>query len=179
MLKTKPFSGSAALCSPSPPTLPRAPSPRPPSSAPAHLLRETSLTARARGLLRASRQPPPPLAAQLAGFWRLAGPRFRARTPEEQGPSPGPVSASWLWSVICWKGKEGRLSHLGGAGHLRAHQLREVGCGALERGPRSRPSSPASPSPSAEPSELTQVAGKMLPPPFQAAAHLCPDKASY
>ena len=176
MLKTKPFSGSAALCSPSPPTLPRAPSPRPP---------ELRSRAPPPGNFpdcprsRASRQPPPPLAAQLAGFWRLAGPRFRARTPEEQGPSPGPVSASWLWSVICWKGKEGRLSHLGGAGPLRAHQLREVGCGALERGPCSRPSSPASPSPSAEPSELTQVAGKMLPPPFQAAAHLCPDKASY
>ena len=165
---------------PSPPLVrPRQAPPAPRSSAPAHLLRETCLTARTRGLLRASRQPPSPFVAQLAGFWRLAGPCFRARTPEEQGPSPGPVSASWLWSVICWKGKEGRLSHLGGAGPLRAHQLREVGCGALERGPCSRPSSPPSPSPSAEPGELTQVAGKMLPPPFQAAAHLCPDKASY
>lgn len=113
---------------------------------------------------------------------RIAGACFRAQAPEEQGPSPGTVSASQPLSVTCWKGKEGRLRGLpagedlclllGGARYPRAHQLREVGRGALEGDPGSSlPPSPISPSPSVELAGLTQVAGKMSPP--SKLLHIC------
>lgn len=128
------------------------------------------------------RPPPTTLVCSAHGVSRIAGACFRARAPEEQGLSPGSVSASWLQSMTCWKGKEGRLRGLpvgedlclllGGSRPLRAHQLRKLGHSALERGPCSRPSFPSSPSPSVEPAELTKVAGKMSPHPSK-LLHIC------
>lgn len=188
-----PFQAFEALLSRIPLTLPKVPClghplsslpprPSPSSGVQAHLLWEPSLTACAHRLLCPPPPTPPPFVCSAHGVSRIAGACFRAQAPEEQGLSPGSVSASWLQSVTCWKGKEGRLRGLpvgedlclllGGSRPLRAHQLRKLGHSALERGPCSRPSFPSSPSPSVEPAELTKVAGKMSPNPSK-LLHIC------